>query len=102
LNIQSTPRTPPRSLTTKVGPTSRIHASLLDSSTTRTAGGSRRRALAYCAADTPSETGSLPAMALATATNACWAGLPPRRQLSGRSGHNIQQPACGSNSPGMR
>jgi len=38
----------------------------------------------------------------ATATCAACAGLPPRRQLSGRSGQIIQQPPCGSNSAGMR
>ena len=35
------------------------------------------------------------------AAKARGAGLAPSRQLSGRSGHNIQHPACGSNSPGM-
>lgn len=47
-------------------------------------------------------TGSKRAMASATAQNARWAGLPPPRQLSGRSGQSIQTPACGSNSAGMR
>jgi hypothetical protein len=86
----------------EVGPTSRIHASLLEISTTRTAGGSNRRAFANWRAETPTVTGSLPAIAAATAAKASCAGLPPSRQLSGRSGHSIQQPACGSNSPGMR
>ena len=30
------------------------------------------------------------------------AGSAPNRQLSFRSGHNIQHPLCGSNSPGIR
>src|SRR5262245_42625670 len=41
-------------------------------------------------------------MAAATAAKADCAGLAPSRQLSGRSGQSIQQPACNSNSPGMR
>src|SRR5690606_40008667 len=102
LKIQSTPRTSPASFTTNVGPTSRIHASSLDSSTTRTASGSMARAFTYCSRDTPTVTGSAVAMALATAANAAWAGFAPIRQLLGRSGHSIQQSACGSNSAGMR
>jgi hypothetical protein len=31
-----------------------------------------------------------------------YAGSAPSRQLSGRSGHSIQQPACRSNSPGIQ
>jgi hypothetical protein len=42
LNCQSTPRRPPWPSTTNVGPTSRIQASLLDISTTRTDGGQHR------------------------------------------------------------
>jgi hypothetical protein len=87
---------------TKVGPLSRIHASLLLISTTRTACGKRARAFWNCAADTPTVTGSPPAMAAATAANAACAGLAPPRQLSVRSGHSIQQPACRANSAGMR
>jgi hypothetical protein len=40
-------------------------------------------------------------MAAATFAKACWAGNAPRRQLSGRSGQSIQQPAWGANSAGM-
>ena len=47
-------------------------------------------------------TGSQTAIASATAAKASCAGPAPSRQLSGRSGQTIQQPACGSNSPGMR
>ena len=53
-----------------VGPTSRIHASLLEISTTRTAAGNCARALAYCRADTPTRTVSLALMAVATAVKA--------------------------------
>lgn len=35
----------------------------------------------------------------ATSAKACWAGLAPPRQLSGRWGHSIHTPACSSNSP---
>jgi hypothetical protein len=41
-------------------------------------------------------------MAVATPTNACCAGRAASRQLSGRSGQSIQQPACGSNSAGIQ
>ena len=47
-------------------------------------------------------TGSLAAMASATAANTAWAGLAPARQLSVRSGQSIQHPACRSNSAGIR
>jgi hypothetical protein len=87
---------------TKVGPQSRIQASLLLISTMRTSGGNRARAFWNCAAETPTVTGSPAAIAVATAANAACAGLAPERQLSGRSGHNIQQPECRSNSAGMR
>src|SRR5688572_6405516 len=40
-------------------------------------------------------------MAAATSANARCAGCAPSRQLSGRSGQSIQQPACGVNSAGM-
>jgi hypothetical protein len=102
LNIQSTPRTTPRLLMTNVGPTSRIHASSLDISTTRIASGSKARALMNWARETPTVTGSLVAIAAATVAKACWAGLAPCRQPLVRSGQSIQQPAWGSNSPGMR
>jgi len=46
-------------------------------------------------------TGSAATIASATAANASCAGAAPSRQLSGRSGQAIQQPACASNSPGM-
>ncbi|MCY1307028.1 hypothetical protein D9M70_569250 [compost metagenome] len=41
-------------------------------------------------------------MALATAVKAACAGLPPSRQLSGRSGQTIQVWLCASHSAGMR
>jgi hypothetical protein len=90
------------SLTTKVGPQSRIQASLLEISTTRTCAGSRLRAFSYWSLFTPTVTGSNSEMAVATWTQARCAGLAPRRQLSGRCGHSIQSCSCGSNSPGMR
>jgi hypothetical protein len=46
-------------------------------------------------------TGSPNWIASATAANAACAGCAPRRQLSGRSGQTIQQPSCGSYSPGI-
>ena len=86
LNRHETARSSPESLTTNDGPVSRTHASLVDISTTRTCSGSRSRALRYCAAETRTVTGSASAIASATRANARWAGLAPRRQLSGRSG----------------
>ncbi len=80
---------------------SRIQASLLLISTTRTASGSRARAFSNWSWLTPMVTGSKRPMAAATATNARCAGLPPRRHTSGRCGHSIHVPPCGSNSPGM-
>jgi hypothetical protein len=91
----------PRSFVTNVGPTSRIHASSWDISTTRTCAGSWALANSKCPADAPTVTGSNRAMAVATFANACCAGNAPRRQLSGRSGHSIQQPAWGANSAGI-
>jgi len=91
----------PARSTTKVGPTSRIHESSFDISTTRTASGRWERALSNWAALTAIVTGSWAAMAVATAVKAAWAGLPPRRQLSGRSGQISQQPAWGAHSAGM-
>jgi ApbE superfamily uncharacterized protein (UPF0280 family) len=102
LKIQSTPRTSPSSFTTKVGPASRIQESSLDISTTRTCSGSWLRALSYCRAETATVTASVSAIAVATAVNAACAGLPPRRQLSGRSGQTSQQPAWWAHSAGMR
>src|ERR1700738_2954159 len=102
LKLQSTPLRRPLPSITNVGPQSRIHASLLLISTTRTSRGNRARAFWNCAADTPTVTGSAPATAAAIAANAACAGLAPERQLSGRSGQSIQQPECGSNSAGMR
>jgi hypothetical protein len=64
--------------------------------------GSMLRAIANCRAEAPTVTGSLLAIADATATQARRAGAAASRQLSGRSGQSIQQPRCGSNSPGMR
>ena len=46
-------------------------------------------------------TGSPSAIASATAAKARCAGPAPSRQLSGRSGQAIQQPACAPNSAGM-
>jgi hypothetical protein len=57
--------------------------------------------MAYCFALTIMVTGSKREMAVATAVKAAWAGLAPRRQLSGRSGQIIQQPAWGNHSAGM-
>ena len=54
----------------KVGPQSRIQASLLEISTTRTPEGSRARAFWYCAAETPTVTGSDAPIAAAIAANA--------------------------------
>ena len=47
-------------------------------------------------------TGSKRAIAAATAAKASCAGRAAARQLSGRSGHSIQQPLWGSNSAGIR
>src|SRR5580692_10646261 len=102
LNVQSTPRRRPLASITKVGPQSRIHASLLLISTTRTLSAKRARAFWNCAAETPTVTGSPWAMAAAIAANTACAGLAPSRQLSVRSGHSIQQPEWRSNSAGMR
>ncbi|MNC28948.1 hypothetical protein D3C75_771780 [compost metagenome] len=103
LKVQSTPRSSPLALITKVGPVSRTQASSLLISTTRMSPWARRaRALAYCPALTHTVTGSKRAMALATATKAACAGLAPSRQLSGRSGQTIQVWLCGAHSAGMR
>jgi hypothetical protein len=102
LKCQSTPRTVPRLFTTHVGPTSRIQQSSCASSTSRTLSPSSVRALLKWALETPMLTGSNRAMLRATCAKASCAGRAASRQLSGRSGHSIQQPACGSNSPGMR
>jgi hypothetical protein len=64
--------------------------------------GKRARAFWNCAADTPTVTVSLLAIAVATAANAACAGLAPLRQISVRAGQSIQQPECRSNSAGMR
>ena len=87
---------------TKLGPTSRIHESSLETSTTRIDGASIARQDSKPASEAPTVTGSLALIASATAANASRAGPAPRRQLSGRSGHSIQQPSWASNSPGMR
>ena len=100
--MPSTARTPPLSLTRNVGPQSRIQASLLAISTTRTARGRLSRAFWYCAGETQTVTGSNCKMAVATSRKAFCAGLAPSRQLSLRSGQSIQTPACGSNSAGIR
>ena len=70
-------------------------------STTRTASGNTARACANCRALTIIVTGSNRAIAEATAVNAACAGLPPNRQLSGRSGQIIQHPACAAHSAGI-
>ena len=89
-------------MVTKVGPVSRTQASSVVISTRRMLSSSRRaRAFSYCAADTHTVTGSNWAMALATAVKAACAGLPPLRQLSGRSGQTIQVWLCGAHSAGM-
>ena len=87
---------------TNVGPMSRIQESSVVSSTTRIEGDSTERQWSNCASETAIVTGSLTLIASATAANASCAGLAPQRQLSGRSGQAIQQPACRENSPGMR
>ena len=89
-------------MSSNVGPMSRIHASSLDISTTRTEGDSSERACSNWPSEAAIVTGSEPAMASATAANASCPGRAASRQLSRRSGHAIQQPACGSNSPGIR
>jgi len=81
---------------------SRIHASSVESSTTRTSAGSIERARSNCSSSAPTVTGSEATIASATATNASCAGSAPCRQLSGRRGQAIQQPAWASNSPGIR
>ena len=72
---------------------SRIQASSVVSSTTRTSGGSIDRARPNCAADAPMVTGSARAMAAATSANASCAGRASWRHVSPRSGHAIQQPS---------
>ena len=81
---------------------SRIQASSVETSTTRTEGGSIARQFSNWASETAIVTGSEAAIASATAAKASCAGFAPSRQLSGRSGQAIQQPLCGSNSPGIR
>ena len=80
---------------------SRSQASSVGTSTTRTESGSAARARSSWAAETAIVTGSEAAIALATAAKAACAGAAPSRQLSGRSGQAIQQPAWGSHSAGM-
>jgi hypothetical protein len=75
---------------------------LLLISSTRTRAGRRARANSYCSAETPTLTGSNPAIAAATAAKADCAGSAPERQLSNRSGHSIHVPAWRSNSPGIQ
>ena len=65
---------------------SRTQASSLVSSTTRISEGSTARACSHCRAEARTVIGSLVAMATATAANASWAGFPPSRQVSVRSG----------------
>jgi len=55
-----------------------------------------------CASETAIVTGSDAAIASATAANARWAGFAPRAPVVGPLRQAIQQPACGSNSPGIR
>ncbi len=81
---------------------SRIQASSASISTTRTAGESSERQRSAWAGEAAIVTGSETAIASATAAKASCAGPALRRQLSGRSGHSIQQPSCGSNSAGIR
>ena len=89
MNDQSFARTSPLSLTTNVGPQSRIHASLEVISTTRISGGRTLRAWAYCAGLTHMVTGSNSLIAFATFAKTFCAGFAPSRQLSGRSGQSI-------------
>src|ERR1700677_4009666 len=101
--IQSTPRTSPeRSLTTKLGPMSRIQASSFDISITRMCGGNIARAFLYCRADTHIVRGSLVAIAVATRVKALCAGRAPKGYSSVRSGHIIQHRVLDSMAPGMR
>lgn len=55
-----------------------------------------------CSSLAQTVTGSNCEMAVATSTNACCAGLPLSRQLSGRCGQPIHVRSCGSHSAGMR
>ena len=70
--------------------------------TTRIDAASSERQCSNWASETAIVTGSEALIASATCAKARCAGVAPSRQLSGRSGHAIQQPACASNSPGMR
>jgi hypothetical protein len=89
-------------LTTKHGPLSRNQVSLQVISTTRTCGGNWRRAVANCAAEAQTVTGSLCEIAVTICTQTFCAGLAPLRQTSVRSGQPSQQPDLVSNSPGKR
>jgi len=101
IKIQSTARTQPRSLTRRSvrnrASTSHCSTSPLRAPAPEASAGHCGIVLRYAIV-----TGSNSAIAVAIATNNFCAGLAPRRQLSVRSGHNIQQPACGSKSAGMR
>jgi hypothetical protein len=80
---------------------SRIQASSVASSTTRTCGGRARRAASSWPAEAVTVTGSQATIASATAANASWAGRAPSRQVSGRSGHAIQVRSWGAHSAGI-
>ena len=84
-----------------MGPISRIQASFVLISTTRTAALRAARAREYCCAETTLLTGSYSAIVFATVANTCCAGAPLSRQLSGRSGQTIQTCAWGAHSAGM-
>ena len=104
LKRQSTPRRTPRASTTNGG-TDVAHPGIVarDLHHAHCAAAARRARTAHTGAElAPTVTGSKRAIAAATAANARCAGRAPSRQLSGRSGHSIQQPACGSNSAGIQ
>ena len=81
---------------------SRIQASSVEISTTRIDGGEQRAAVLELGIGHGHGDGLGGVDRLRDGRVGRCAGFAPRRQLSGRSGQAIQQPACGSNSPGMR
>ena len=77
LNCQSTPRTTPWPLTTKVGPTSRAQASSESMGSSRILSESISRAVSIKSSRTSIYTSSLSAMASATAAKALRAAAAP-------------------------
>ena len=71
-------------------------------STTRTSCGRRARAFSYWDAEQNTVSGSCLTISFATSTSTAWAGLPPLRQVSWRSGQMRKSCLRGSNSAGMR